>query len=113
MFCASKVFVSTLTDDKICNVTQPPKKKRAKQDTNRTELPCSTNSLRETNNLHPDVTEVSESDDYIDYDPEETIDEDMVNVYRQQPSTSRTIINPRFYPTFKKKYAKHQRKEKG
>ncbi|KAF8797243.1 hypothetical protein HNY73_001528 [Argiope bruennichi] len=140
MFCASKVSVSTLTDDKICNVTRPPKKKRAKQDTSidfnenitksqntdflseyresndtfvqdRTELSCPTSSLRETDNLHPDDTEVSESDDYIDYDPEETIDEDMINVYRQQPSTSRTI-NPRFYPTFKKKYAKHRRKKK-
>ncbi|KAF8776871.1 hypothetical protein HNY73_013811 [Argiope bruennichi] len=140
MFCASKVSVSTLTDDKICNVTRSPKKKRAKQDISidfnenitksqntdflseyresndtfvqdRTELPCPTSSLRETDNLHPDDTEVSESDDYIDYDPEETIDEDMINVYRQQSSTSRTI-NPRFYPTFKKKYAKHRRKEK-
>ncbi|KAF8785965.1 hypothetical protein HNY73_011446 [Argiope bruennichi] len=133
LFSASKISVSTLTDDKICNVTRPPKKKKAKQynniDSNEnvfvsefrdsntfvqdtTELPCSTNPLREsilTDSLLPDD---AESDDFIDYDPEETIDEDMINDLRHQPSTSRTITNPRFYSTFKKKYVKHRRKKK-
>ncbi|KAF8791645.1 hypothetical protein HNY73_006485 [Argiope bruennichi] len=132
MFGASKISVSTLTDDKICNVTRPPKKKKTKQynsiDSNENafvsefrdsntfvqdtaELPCSTNPLIEsilTDNLLPDD---AESDDFIDYDPEETIDEDMINDLRHQPSTSRTITNPSFYSTFKKKYANHRPKQ--
>ncbi|KAF8783444.1 hypothetical protein HNY73_013603 [Argiope bruennichi] len=133
LFSASKISVSTLTDDKICNVTRPPKKKKTKQynniDSNEnvfvsefrdsntfvqdtTELPCSTNPLREsilTDNL---LSDDAESDDFIDYDPEETIAEDIINDIRHQPSTSRTITTPRFYSTFKRKYVKHRRKKK-
>ncbi|KAF8789548.1 hypothetical protein HNY73_007479 [Argiope bruennichi] len=75
------------------------------QDT--TELPCSTNRLREsilTDNLRPDD---AESDDFIVYDPQKTIDEDMINDYSHQP-----IINPRFFSAFKKKYTYQLYKKK-
>ncbi|KAF8788740.1 hypothetical protein HNY73_006746 [Argiope bruennichi] len=130
-YVSLKKSVSTLTDDKICNVTRPPKKKKAQQDTSIHSNGNSANSnnvdfhthLRATikltykkqcnrqllitqcpesmltDNLLPDVQDAAESEDYIDYDPEESIDEDFIDDHhRREPSTSRTVANSKFYP---------------
>ncbi|KAF8783497.1 hypothetical protein HNY73_013652 [Argiope bruennichi] len=66
-----------------------------------------------TDNLLPDVQDAAESEDYIDYDPEESIDEDFIDDHhRRQPSTSRTVANSKFYPALKSKFMKKRRRKK-
>ncbi|GBN33090.1 hypothetical protein AVEN_7628-1 [Araneus ventricosus] len=111
-YSVSKTTVSTLTDDNICRVTRPPKKKKSNQISDIVEsnenaaassthfsnsdntlaqvkprTPCScpqSESMLTDNSLSDD----SDADNCIDYDPEETI-EDIPHDFRtRQPSIS-------------------------
>ncbi|GBO04250.1 hypothetical protein AVEN_85399-1 [Araneus ventricosus] len=135
LFCSvSKTTVSTLTDDNICRVTRPPKKKKSNQisdivqsnenaATSSTHFNNSDNTLAQVKPRIPcsspqsesmlsdnSVSDDSDTDNCIDYDPEETI-EDIPHEFRtRQPSISQANLNRRSLPTFKMK--KHRRRRK-
>ncbi|GBN14285.1 hypothetical protein AVEN_76917-1, partial [Araneus ventricosus] len=135
LFCSvSKTTVSTLTDDNICRVTRPPKKKKSNQisdivqsnenaATSSTHFNNSDNTLSQVKPRIPcsspqsesmlsdnSVSDDSDTDNCIDYDPEETI-EDIPHDFRtRQPSISQANLNRRSLPTFKMK--KHRRRRK-
>ncbi|GBO21234.1 hypothetical protein AVEN_129477-1 [Araneus ventricosus] len=117
LFCTPslKTSVSTITDDKICNVTRPPKKKKSQPDmeTNKTtnsvvcpdqQIGNSSNTLVQTKFAPPSSlqlllesmvtddslhdTDSTSTDDFIDYDPHETFEDVKANHDIQYPYTS-------------------------
>ncbi|CAL1282347.1 unnamed protein product [Larinioides sclopetarius] len=99
----SKISISTLTDDKICKVTRPPKKKKVKRapiQSNENAHVCqnaanieSTPEKILSSNSTPQLSDIStgdstdSTDDYIDYDPEESIEDIAQNSKSQHPTT--------------------------
>ncbi|GBL92850.1 hypothetical protein AVEN_4551-1 [Araneus ventricosus] len=141
LFCTPslKTSVSTITDDKICNVTRPPKKKKSQPDmgTNKTtnsvacpdqQIGNSSNTLVQTkfappSSLQPLLesmvtddslhdTDSTSTDDFIDYDPHETFEDVKANLDIQYPCTSRSNLNQKSFPLLKRKNKPRKHKKK-
>ncbi|GBN14118.1 hypothetical protein AVEN_209193-1 [Araneus ventricosus] len=135
LFCSvSKTTVSTLTDDNICRVTRPPKKKKSNQISNIVQsnenTAASSTHFSNSNNMLAQVkprkqcsfpqsesmladnslSDDSDTDNYVDYDPEETIEDIPHDIRTRQPSISQANLNRKSLPTFKMK--KHRRRRK-